>query len=215
MNLISEKLEKYIESHTQPENEVLKELNRFTKLKVLNSRMLSGHIQGQVLKMLCYMIKPQFVLEIGTYTGYSAICMAEGLENNCEIHTIEIDDELESIIQKYIKLSNNEDKIKCFIGDAKTIVKNLNYTYDLAFIDGDKREYLDYYHLVFDKIKPGGFIIADNVLWNGKVIEELQPNDLYTKGILDFNSFVMNDNRVENVIFPIRDGLMVLRKKFK
>lgn len=211
MNL--EKLEKYIEAHTQPETEVLKELNRFTKLKVLHSRMLSGHVQGQILKMLCYMIKPQYILEIGTYTGYSAICMAEALGEKGEIHTIEIDDELESIIQKYIKLSNNEDKIKCFIGDAKTIINNLNYSYDLAFIDGDKREYLEYYHLIFDKIKQGGFIIADNVLWSGKVIEELQPNDTYTKGILDFNSFVHNDNRVENVMFPIRDGLMVLRKK--
>ena len=213
MNLISDELEKYIENHTQPETEVLKDLNRFTKLKVLHSRMLSGHVQGQILKMLCYMIKPQYVLEIGTFTGYSAICMAEALVENGEVHTIEIDDELESIIQKYIKLSNNEDKIKCFIGDAKTIINNLNYSYDLAFIDGDKREYLEYYHLIFDKIKQGGFIIADNVLWSGKVIEELQPNDTYTKGILDFNSFVHNDNRVENVMFPIRDGLMVLRKK--
>lgn len=213
LNLITEKLEKYIENHTEPESEILKELNRFTKLKVLNSRMLSGHLQGQVLKMLCYMIKPQFVLEIGTYTGYSAICMAEALAKSGEIHTIEIDDELESIIQKYIKLSNNEGKIKCFIGDAKNIVQNLDYSYDLAFIDGDKREYLEYYHLIFDKIKSGGIIIADNVLWDGKVVEELQSNDLYTKGIIDFNTFVMNDNRVENVIFPIRDGLMVLRKK--
>lgn len=213
MNLITDELEKYIEAHTQPENEVLKELNRFTKLKVLHSRMLSGHVQGQILKMLCYMIKPQYVLEIGTYTGYSAICIAEALKENAEIHTIEIDDELESIIQKYVKLANLENKIKSFIGDSRTIIKSLNYNYDLAFIDGDKREYLEYYHLIFDKIKPGGYIIADNVLWSGKVIEELQPNDLYTKGILDFNSFVHNDNRVDNVMFPIRDGLMVLRKK--
>lgn len=213
MNLISDELEKYIENHTQPENEVLKELNRYTKLKVLHSRMLSGHVQGQILKMLCYMIKPQYILEIGTYTGYSAICMAEALNEKGELHTIEIDDELESIIQKYIKLAKLENKIKSFIGDARTIINGLNYKYDLAFIDGDKREYLDYYHLIFDKIKPGGYIIADNVLWSGKVIEELQPNDLFTKGILDFNAFVHNDNRVENVVFPIRDGLMVMRKK--
>ncbi len=205
-------LERYILDHTSPEDDFLKELDRETHLKVLRSRMLSGHLQGQILSMISCMIKPQYILEIGTFTGYSALCLAKGLSGNGQLHTIEIDDELESIAQKYFAKSGIGDKIIQHIGDARQVVASLEYTFDLVFIDADKREYSEYYNLVFNKISVGGFLLADNILWNGKVVEPNEADDEQTRGILDFNSLVHNDKRVKNVILPIRDGIMLIQK---
>lgn len=205
-------LEQYILDIIEPEDEVLKELNRYTHLKIMHPRMLSGHIQGEILRMLCLMIKPLKILEIGTYTGYSAICLAKGLNEGGILHTIEINDELVDISSEYIKKSGLADKIRLHIGDAKVIVPTINDIFDLVFLDGEKSEYLNYYHLIFDKVKTGGFIFADNVLWSGKVLEKERANDYYTKGIKEFNDYIKHDSRVEKLILPIRDGLMILRK---
>ncbi len=206
-------IDDYINQNSTPEDDVLKELNRETHLKVLAPRMLSGNIQGKLLESISKMIQPKTILELGTYTGYSAICMAKGLSPNGVLHTIEINDELESIIRKYIKKVDFESKIKLHIGDALTIIPSMEMEFDLVFIDADKRLYSQYYDLVIDKLKPGGFIIADNVLWGEKVIEAIQQNDLYTKGIVDFNNKIIKDNRVENFILPLRDGISIIRKK--
>lgn len=205
-------LERYILDHTSPEDDFLKELDRETHLKVLRSRMLSGHLQGQILSMISYMVKPRYILEIGTFTGYSALCLAKGLSGNGQLHTIEIDDELESIAQKYFAKSGIGDKIIQHIGDARQVIASLEYTFDLVFIDADKREYSEYYNLVFNKISVGGFLLADNILWNGKVVEPNEAEDEQTRGILDFNNLVNNDKRVKNVILPIRDGIMLIQK---
>jgi caffeoyl-CoA O-methyltransferase len=207
------KLEQYIASHTDPESDLLAELSRETQHKVLLSRMLSGHIQGKVLEMISKMIGPDNILEIGTYTGYSAICLAQGLSEKGKIHTIEINDELEKLIRCYIAKSSLSHKIELHIGNASEIIPSINEVFDLVFIDGDKRQYLDYYKIVIEKTRKGGFILADNVLWSGKVVLPLEPNDDYTAGIMEFNDFVHQDPRVENVILPIRDGIMILRKK--
>lgn len=206
-------IEQYILDHSDDEDPVLAELNRETNLKILRPRMLSGHLQGRVLEMISKMIRPEKILELGTYTGYSAICLAKGLKENGNLHTIEINDELEDFILKYVKKAGLDHKIKLHSGDARKIVPQLNEHFDLVFIDADKREYLEYYNIVFDFVKPGGFILADNVLWSGKVIELESPDDEYTKGIFDFNEFIKNDSRVEKVILPLRDGLTLIRKK--
>jgi predicted O-methyltransferase YrrM len=206
-------IEEYILNHSDSEDPILAELNRETNLKVLRPRMLSGHLQGKILEMLSKMIRPEKILELGTYTGYSAICLAKGLKENGKLHTIEINDELEDIIVKYIEKAKLTDKIKLHFGNARSIIPELNEKFDLVFIDADKREYLEYYNLVFDFVKSGGFIFADNVLWSGKVIELKEPDDEYTKGIFDFNKFLKNDDRVEKVILPLRDGLTLIRKK--
>jgi caffeoyl-CoA O-methyltransferase len=206
-------IEKYIIDHTEPESSLLAELNRETQHKILLSRMLSGHVQGKILEMISQMIRPVNILEIGTYTGYSAICLAQGLSEGGKLITIEINDELESFIRHFFAKSGLESKIELHIGDAKKIIPSFECEFDLIFIDGDKREYLNYYKTVIEKTRKGGFILADNVLWNGKVISPLRPNDDYTAGILEFNDFVHKDPRVENVILPIRDGIMILRKK--
>lgn len=205
-------LDQYILDHTSPEDDVLKELDRETHLKVLRSRMLSGHLQGQILSMISCMIKPQYILEIGTFTGYSALCLAKGLAANGKLHTIEIDDELESIARKYFLKSGMSNKIVQHIGDARLIVPSLKNRFDLVFIDADKREYCDYYNLVFDRIAVGGFLLADNILWNGKVVDPDEADDEQTRGILDFNKLVHNDKRVKNAILPIRDGIMLIQK---
>jgi caffeoyl-CoA O-methyltransferase len=207
------KLEKYILDHTEAESELLASLNRETQHKMLNSRMLSGHLQGKILEMISKMINPSYILEICTYTGYSAICLAQGLADKGQLHTIEINDELESFIRPYFEKSGLADKIRLHIGNATEIIPHLSDSIDLVFIDGDKRQYIEYYKLIINRVRKGGFILADNVLWSGKVVEPLNNNDDYTKGILEFNSFVHIDNRVENVILPIRDGIMLLRKK--
>lgn len=206
-------IEQYIENHSDAEDLVLKELSRETHLKVLMPRMLSGHIQGKLLEQISKMIRPERILEIGTYTGYSAICLAKGLTEHGKLHTIEINEELEQISTKYFTKYGFNSKIIAHQGDALEIIPVIDEVFDLIFIDGDKRTYCEYYNLVIDKLQPGGFILADNVLWGDKVIEETAQNDLYTKGIKDFNILVKNDSRVEKFILPLRDGLTIIRKK--
>jgi caffeoyl-CoA O-methyltransferase len=209
---INSQLEEYILSHTSPEDRVLEELNRKTNLEILNPHMLSGHLLGKVLEMISKMIQPELILEIGTYTGYSAICLARGLREGGKLHTVDINDELEEMVRFFFKKARIEEKVEYHIGNALEIIPGLNHYFDLVFIDGDKREYCAYYNTVFDKVKSGGFILADNVLLDNKVIEKEKSGDLLTKGIKDFNNLVHNDPRVENVILPIRDGLTVLKK---
>ena len=195
------------------EDPVLKELYRETHLKVLRPRMLSGHFQGKILEMISKMIAPEKILEIGTYTGYSAICLAKGLKHNGKLITIEINDELEKISQKYFSKAGLSELIDPITGNSLQVIPGLKESFDLVFIDGDKREYPEYYKTVFDKVRKGGYILADNILWNGKVIEPEQPDDEYTKGIMEFNQLVSADDRIEKVVFPLRDGLMLIRKK--
>jgi predicted O-methyltransferase YrrM len=215
MDFLPKKLDDYVCNHTKPESTLLQQLNRETFSKVLMPRMLSGHLQGRVLSMLSHMIKPKRILEIGTYTGYSALCLAEGLAEGGMLHTIDINEELETMVRRYLSLAGLENKIQYHIGNALQIIPYLNEKLDLVFIDADKENYSNYYDLVFENVIPGGFIIADNVLWSGKVLQE-EPgamDDKDTLAIIEFNDKVMNDGRVENVLFPIRDGLMVVRKK--
>ena len=175
--------------------------------------MLSGHFQGRLLSMLSHMIQPERILEIGTYTGYSAICLAEGLTENGKLTTIDINEELEDIAREFIQKANLDNKIEYIIGDAMQIVPQLDEQYDLVFIDADKKNYCNYYHLVFDKVKPGGYILADNVLWSGKVVEDYEALDSETKIIMDYNKMVHEDPRVQEILLPIRDGLMLARKR--
>jgi len=206
-------IDKYILDHIDHEDEILKELDRETNLKVIGGRMISGHLQGQVLTMLSKMIRPKNILEIGTFTGYSAICLAKGLQKNGKLITIEINDELEHFASKYFKKANLQDCIEQRIGSAIEIIPALSQTFDLVFIDADKREYTEYFELIFDKVSSGGYIIADNTLWSGKVLETPSADDHHTKGIIDFNTFIKNNNRIEKVILPLRDGMTVIRKK--
>lgn len=206
-------IEKYILSHIGDEDEVLRELDRETHLKVLGARMISGHLQGKVLSMLSQMIQPRCILEIGTFTGYSAICLAKGLASDGKLITIELDDELENMAKKYFVKAGIQDQIEQHTGLALEIIPALNEQFDLVFIDADKKEYVDYYKLVFDKVKKGGYIIADNVLWNGKVLENIEKDDYQTRGIVEFNTLIKNDSRVEKLILPIRDGMTIIRKK--
>lgn len=206
-------IDKYILNHIEPEDEILKELDRDTHLNVLGARMISGHLQGKVLAMLSKMIRPETILEIGTFTGYSAICLAKGLQENGQIITIEIDDELENMARKYFIKAGIQNKVDQRIGPALEIIPTLNHTFDLVFIDAHKPEYPAYYNAVFDKVKSGGYIIADNTLWSGKVLEIPADDDYQTLGIIRFNSMIKNDNRVEKVILPLRDGMTIIRKK--
>lgn len=205
-------LEQYILEHIDPEDDLLYELNRLTNLKVMHPRMLSGHLQGKILRMISMMIRPQSILEVGTYTGYSAICLAQGLADGGHLHTIEVNDELVEIPRLYFEKCGLLDRITLHIGDAKDIIPQIPGNFDLVFLDAEKSEYLEYYHAIFAKVKPGGFILADNILWSGKVLMEEQSNDYFTKGIKEFNNYIVEDKRVEKVILPIRDGLMILRK---
>lgn len=213
MDFIPSRLEEYIRDHSEPEDEILWDLYRQTNLKIYHPRQLSGHIQGNFLQMLVHMISPSRILEIGTYTGYSAICMARAMKEGGILHTIEVNDEIEDFTKSFFRKAKLEDKIIMHIGDARTIIETLDESFDLVFIDGEKDQYIDYYNLVFNKVKPGGFIIADNVLWSGKVIEKPDSNDYFTKGIIRFNQHIQEDSRVENMIATIRDGLMIIRKK--
>jgi caffeoyl-CoA O-methyltransferase len=206
-------LDSYIKEHILPEEGFLAELDRETNLTCMHPRMLSGHVQGKILYMLCKMINPRRVLELGTYTGYSAITMAFALADDAILHTVELRDENEEIISKYIAKAGLSKKIVCHFGDAKDIIPTLDELFDLVFIDADKREYPEYYKMVFDKVRPGGYLIADNILWDGKVVDPNEQNDAQTRGIIAFNQMVQEDPRVENVIFPFRDGMMVIRKK--
>jgi predicted O-methyltransferase YrrM len=202
----------YAERYTQVESPVLKELNRETFAHVLVPRMLSGHLQGRVLSILSKMIKPKNILEIGTYTGYSAICLSEGLQPGGMVHTLEVNEELEEMIHRYLQKAGCEDKIKTYFGNAIEIIPFLNYSFDIVFIDADKENYSDYFDLAFPKVPVGGYIFADNVLWSGNVMKPESEMDTETKAIHAFNRKVHEDKRVENVIFPIRDGIMVMRK---
>lgn len=213
MDFLDEKIEEYVNQHSSPEPELLARLNRETHLKVLQPRMLSGHLQGRVLSMLMKMIQPQRILEIGTYTGYSALCMAEGLAQAGELHSIDINEELTDFVQKYVNEAGYQDKIKLHVGNALEIIPLLKEDWDVVFIDADKNNYINYYNLLIDKLKSSSYIIADNVLWSGKVIEDYNQQDEDTKTLIDFNKMIQKDERIENVLFPIRDGLMVLRKK--
>ena len=213
MEFLEPKIEQYTIAHTQDESEVLKKLNRETHANVLIPRMLSGHLQGRVLAMLSKMIQPKTILEVGTYTGYSAICLAEGLADNGVLHTIDINEELTPMGKRYFQEAGITNKVKVHVGDAMKIIPSINETVDLVFIDADKENYSNYYDLVFEKVRKGGFIIADNVLWSGKILDEYSKMDKDTKAIRDYSKKIHSDNRVECVLFPIRDGLMVARKK--
>jgi len=212
MNRLKE-IDKYILNHIEPEDEILKELDRDTNLNVIGARMISGHLQGQVLTMLSKMIRPKYILELGTFTGYSAICLAKGLQEGGKLITIEIDDELENMAKKYFEKAGIQQKVEQRIGSALEIIPTLKETFDLVFIDAHKPEYPAYYNAVFDKVKSGGFIIADNTLWSGKVLENPAEDDYQTRGIIQFNEMINSDNRVEKVSLPLRDGMTVIRKK--
>ncbi|MCX6291545.1 MAG: O-methyltransferase [Bacteroidetes bacterium] len=212
MEFISSELSDYVDAHTSLETSVLKQLNRETNSTVLMPRMLSGNLQGQFLSMVSHMIQPMQILEIGTYTGYSAICLAAGLKPGGMLHTIDINDELEPMVKRYINTANLSDKIKTYSGDARSMIPSINETFDLVFIDADKINYSVYYDLVFDQVRPGGFILADNVLWSGKVLEKPSAMDADTKAIDTFNKKVHADERVQHVLLPVRDGLMLIRK---
>ena len=205
-------LEKYILSHIDEEDAVLQALTRETYLQVLRPRMLSGRLQGKMLEMFSRMVQPKRILEIGTFTGYSAICLAKGLPEGGKLHTIEINDELENMAQKYFIKAGLGNKIIQHIGDAKIIIPSLKETFDLVFIDGNKRDYSTYFDLVIEKVNSGGMMIADNILWSGKVAEAIEPSDEQTLGILNFNKKIKDDPRVSQVILPVRDGLMLIRK---
>ena len=212
MNFLDPELDKYVVDHTEIEPKELARLNRKTWIEILNPRMIAGHFQGRVISMLSHMIKPTKVLEIGTFTGYSAICWGEGLTKNGEIHTIDINEELQDLASEFVNKSGLEKNVHFHIGNALDIIPTLKNEWDIVFLDADKSNYTNYYNLVFDNVKKGGYIIADNVLWNGKVIDKKSFSEIDTKAILEFNDKIQKDTRVQNVLFPIRDGLMVIRK---
>ena len=214
MELINPELESYAEAHTSEELPVLAKLNRETHLTQVYPRMLSGHMQGTFLRMISRMLKPFRILEIGTFTGYSAINLAAGLTDRAAavLHTIEVDPELELMIRKYVKEAGLEDKVILHIGEAMSIIPTLEETWDLVFIDADKPNYLNYYKMIIDRLSPGGIVIADNALWDGKVLDP-SSRSKDTHGIMEFNDFIQNDSRVENILLPVRDGMMIIRKK--
>ncbi len=209
----SPELEEYIRKHTDPEDPLLEELERVTHTSVLNPHMLSGRIQGKVLEMISRMIRPRRIVEIGTYTGYSSLCLARGLAEAGELHTIEKNDELEELIRSFFDRSERKDRIHLHIGDALEVLPHLPGPFDLVFIDGEKEEYSRYYEAVFPRLSPGGYILADNLFWEGKVVDPGAARDPATRGILEFAGLVREDPRVQQVLFPVRDGLMVIRKK--
>ena len=206
-------IEEYILSHSDDEGALLKALERDAHVNLLRPRMLSGHLQGRILKMFCRMMQPRRVLEIGTYTGYATLCLAEGLPEDGLVHTLEINDEMEDFIFKYLNQSPLQEKIRVHFGDALEIIPQLDEQFDLVFIDADKRLYSAYYDLVFPKVRAGGLILADNTLWDGKVVENIPASDKQSLGILAFNEKIKQDERVEKVILPLRDGLTMIWKK--
>ena len=209
----SEAIEEYILSHSDDEGELLAALNRDANVNLLRPRMLSGHLQGRILKMFCRMLAPKRVLEVGTYTAYATLCMAEGMAPDGRIHTIEINDEMEDFINKYLDWSPHKEKITVHFGDALEVIPKLGGEFDLVFIDADKRLYSEYYDLVFPMVRPGGLILADNTLWDGHVVEVPRSADKQTLGIMAFNDKIKRDDRVEKVILPLRDGLTMIWKK--
>ena len=213
MEFPNTRINAYAEAHSTPETELLAELNRDTNANVMFPRMLSGHLQGRMLSMLSKMIQPKKILEIGTYTGYSAICLSEGLQEGGMLHTIELNAEHEDMIRRYFSKAGVEKKITLHIGAAKRVIPRLTETFDMVFIDADKENYSTYFDMIFPMVRNGGYILADNTLWNGKVLDPVDPNDKETRGITEFNKKVLADSRVENVLLPVRDGVMIVRKK--
>ena len=213
MEFISEELDNYVTAHTQPEPELLQKLNRETWAKVLQPRMLSGHYQGRVLSMISKLVNPKTVLEIGTYTGYSALCMMEGIQKNGVLHSIDHNEELFTLQRKYFDLSGYGKQIIQHVGEALEIIPTLDLTFDLVFIDADKENYSNYFELVVPKMKSGGVILSDNVLWSGKVLEKPKKDDVDTPALIAYNKLINNDPRVESVLLPIRDGLTITRIK--
>lgn len=212
MYFLPEDLDDYIVRHSEQEPQLLKELTRETYQKILQPIMLSGPYQGRVLSMISKLLQPKLILELGTFTGYATLCLAEGLQKDGEIHTIDINEELTNFQRTYFDKSLYGNQIYQHLGNALDIIPNLNKTFDLVFIDADKPNYVNYFHLIIEKLNPGGIIISDNVLWHGKVVKPLQPKDKSTKAVLEYNTLLKEDKRIETVVLPIRDGLTVSRK---
>ena len=213
MQFIPKDLDDYVIKHSEDEPELLQQLSRETHQKIMLPRMLSGHFQGRVLSMSSKLVNPKNILEIGTYTGYSALCLAEGIQTSGELHTIDINEELYDIQRKYFDKSEYGHQIHQHLGNALEVIPKLNKTFDLIFIDADKENYSNYFNCVIDKLNSGGIILSDNVLWSGKVIDTLLPDDISTKALIEYNTLLKNDERIETVLLPIRDGLTISRKK--
>ena len=211
MDFLPEKIDSYVVNHTEDEPQLLQELSRETWQKILVPRMLSGHFQGRLLSMISKLTHPKNILEIGTYTGYSALCLAEGMQENGTLHTIDKNEELVSFQKKYFDKSDYKTNIKLHVGNALDIISTINEKFDLVFIDADKSNYSNYFHAIIDKMNKGGVILSDNVLWSGKVIEKIQPKDVDTPALIEYNKLLKNDPRVETVLLPIRDGLTISR----
>lgn len=213
MYFLPEKLDDYVVNHSENEPNLLQQLTRETYQKILQPIMLSGPYQGRVLSMISKLKQPKSILELGTFTGYATLCLAEGLEKDGEIHTIDVNEELVDFQRKYFDKSGYGSQIHQHLGSAIDVLPDLNKTFDLVFIDADKPNYVNYFHLIIDKLNTGGIIISDNVLWHGKVVEDLAPKDKSTKAVLDYNTLLKNDPRIESVLLPIRDGLTISRKR--
>jgi caffeoyl-CoA O-methyltransferase len=212
INFIDDNILNYSISNSEKESKLLNDLYRETYLKVLNPKMISGHYQGRILSLISKIISPKKILEIGTYTGYSAICLCEGMDKDGVLHTIDNNKELVEIQNKYFKKANLKDKIVQHSGDAKNIIPSIDEEFDIVFIDADKESYPEYYDLIINKVRSGGIIIADNILWSGKILEKVKKDDQATKSIIEFNNKIIKDDRVKNIILPIRDGLNIVRK---
>lgn len=213
MNFLPEEIDDYVVGHSQKEPNLLQQLNKETWQKVLNPRMLSGAYQGRVLAMISKLVNPENILEIGTYTGYSALCLAEGMQKSGTLFTVDKNEELESFSKKYFDKSPYKNQIKQLVGDALEIIPTINKKFDLVFIDADKSNYANYFNLIIDKMNKGGVILSDNVLWSGKVVEKLNPKDVDTKALITYNKLMNSDDRIETVLLPIRDGLTISRVK--
>jgi predicted O-methyltransferase YrrM len=213
MSFLPSEIDNYVVNHSQKEPELLQQLNKETWQKVLNPRMLSGDYQGRVLAMISKLIHPKNILEIGTYTGYSALCLAEGMQTKGTLFTIDKNEELESFVKKYFDKSEHKNQIKQLIGNAIDIIPTIKEKFDLVFIDADKSNYINYFNLIIDKMNSGGVILSDNVLWSGKIIEKIKENDIDTKTLIKYNKLLNTDPRIESVILPIRDGLTITRVK--
>jgi predicted O-methyltransferase YrrM len=213
MDFLPEKIDSYIVNHTEDEPQLLQELSRETWQKIMVPRMLSGHFQGRVLSMISKLVNPKSILEIGTYTGYSALCLAEGMQENGILHTVDRNEELYDFQRKYFDKSDYGANIKQYVGNALDVISTIDDKFDLVFIDADKNNYPNYFHAIIDKMNPGGVILSDNVLWSGKVVEEIQPKDIDTAALIEYNKLLKNDSRIETVLLPIRDGLTISRVK--
>jgi caffeoyl-CoA O-methyltransferase len=213
MDFLPEKIDNYVVNHSEDEPQLLQELSRETWQKIMVPRMLSGHFQGRVLSMISKLVNPKNILEIGTYTGYSALCLAEGMQENGNLHTIDRNEELYDFQRKYFNKSDYGTNIKQYVGNALDVISTIDDKFDLVFIDADKSNYPNYFHAIIDKMNSGGVILSDNVLWSGKVVEETQPKDIDTPALIEYNKLLKNDSRIETVLLPIRDGLTISRVK--